>query len=298
MPDGTRKRTDLFSAMLSHYVIEDRYGRPGKGKVEGLVGFARRNFMVPMPRFDSLEDFNDYLEDQCRRRQSDVLRGHTESIGQRLVRDLDVMSALPAAPFEACDQRSGCVTSKSVVRYKSNDYSVPVRYGHQDVWIKGLVDKVVIGHKTDVIAVHTRSYASSADIIFDPLHYLPLIERKINALEQAAPLQNWELPKAFETLQRILENRSVAAGKREYVQVLRLLERFYMEVVHVAIKDALLRRAISYDAIRHLVLCGVERRPARLDMSIYPFLPRFYLGRRHDGFCKQNRTGASAYEPP
>ena len=55
MPDGTRKRTHRFSAMLSHYVIEDRYGRPGKGndkgKVEGLVGYARRNFMVPMLRF-------------------------------------------------------------------------------------------------------------------------------------------------------------------------------------------------------------------------------------------------------
>ena len=51
MPDGTRKRTQRFSAMLSHYVIGDRYGRPGKGndkgKVEGLVGYGRRNFMVP-----------------------------------------------------------------------------------------------------------------------------------------------------------------------------------------------------------------------------------------------------------
>ena len=51
MPGGTRKRTQRFSAMLSHYVIDDRYGRPGKGndkgKVEGLVGYARRNFMVP-----------------------------------------------------------------------------------------------------------------------------------------------------------------------------------------------------------------------------------------------------------
>ena len=85
MPDGTRKRTDRFSAMLSHYVIKDPYGCQGKGndkgKVEGLVGFARRSFMVPMPRFDSLEAFNDYLEQQCRRRQNDILGGHSQSIG-------------------------------------------------------------------------------------------------------------------------------------------------------------------------------------------------------------------------
>jgi hypothetical protein len=228
--------------------------------------------MVPTPRFDSLEDFNDYLEEQCRRRQSDILRGHTLSIDDRLQHDLKAMSRLPAAPFEACDQRSGRVTSTSVVRYKDNDYSVPVRYGHQEVWIKGFVDKVVIGHKTEVIASHPRSYGA-ADIIFNPIHYLPLIERKINAFDQAAPLQDWELPKAFMALQRVLEGRSGKTGKREYVQVLRLLERFDMEIVHGAIKDALLRRAISFDAVRHLVLCRVERRPARLDLSIYPFLP-------------------------
>ena len=87
LPDGSRQRTQRFSAMLSHYVIRDRYGRPGKGNdkgaVEGLVGYGRRNFMVPIPRFASWEAFNIHLEEQCRKRQSDVLRGHRESIGER-----------------------------------------------------------------------------------------------------------------------------------------------------------------------------------------------------------------------
>jgi transposase len=73
LPDGTRKRATPFSGFLSHYLIRDRYGRPGKGNdkgaVEGLVGWARRNFMVPLPRFASWEDFNGWLEAQCRKRQ-------------------------------------------------------------------------------------------------------------------------------------------------------------------------------------------------------------------------------------
>ncbi len=81
--DGTRRRTRLFSGFLSHYLIRDRYGRPGKGNdkgaVEGLVGWSRRNFMVPLPRFASFEAFNEYLEQRCRERQGDVLRGHRES---------------------------------------------------------------------------------------------------------------------------------------------------------------------------------------------------------------------------
>ena len=277
MPDGVRKRTQRFSAMLSHYVIDDRYGRPGKGndkgKVEGLVGYARRNFMVPMPRFASWETFNDYLEEQCLKRQGDILRGHKVSIGERLATDLAAMQTLPAAPFEACDLQSGQVTSTSMVRYRGNDYSVPVAYGHRDVWIKGFVGRVVIGCAAEVIADHPRSYETD-DMVFDPVHYLPLIERKIMAFDQAAPLQGWDLPKAFDTLQRLLEARQGKTGKREYVQVLRLLERFEMDELHGAIKDALRMGAVSFDAIKHLVLCRVERWPPRLDLDTYPFLPR------------------------
>jgi len=288
MPDKTRKRTQRFSAMLSHYVINDRYGRPGKGndkgKVEGLVGYARRNFMVPMPRFVSWDAFNDYLEEQCLKRQGDVLRGRKGGIGERLEADLAAMQAFPAAPFEACDLQSGQVTSTSMVRYRGNDYSVPVAYGHREVWIKGFVGRVVIGCAAEVIADHQRSYETD-DMVFNPVHYLPLIEHKIMAFDQAAPLQGWDLPKAFDTLQQLLEARQGKTGKREYVQVLRLLERFEMKELHGAIEDALRMGAISFDAVKHLVLCRVEHRPPRLDLDTYPFLPRMNVA----------TTSASAY---
>ena len=167
------------------------------------------------------------------------------------------MQDLPAAPFEACDLRSGQVTSTSVARYRGNDYSVPVAYGHREVWIKGFVDRVVIGCAAEVIADHPRSY-DTADVVFDPVHYLRLIEHKIMAFDQAAPLQGWDLPAPFKTLQRLLEARQGKTGKREYVQVLRLLERFELDVLHIAIKDALRMGAISFDAIKHLVLCRIR----------------------------------------
>ena len=261
LPDGTRKRARLFSGLLSHYVIEDRYGRPGKGNdkgsVEGLVGFARRNFMVPLPRFATWDAFNAWLEEQCHQRQSAILRGHTETIGQRLQRDLAAMADLPPAPFEACDQAAGRVSSVSLVRYKTNDYSVPVAYGHREVWIRGYVHEVVIGCGAAVIARHARSY-EKADMIFDPIHYLPLLEQKVGALDQAAPLQGWDLPEEFATLHRLLEARMGKPGKREYVQVLRLLETFEMGHVHGAIRQALDLGAIGYDAVKHLILCPVS----------------------------------------
>ena len=275
--DGTRQRTRIFSELQSHYLFLDRFGRPGKGndkgKVEGLVGFARRNFLVPIPHAESFEALNAQLADHCQRRLDDRLRRHTETIGERLQHDLAVFQDLPPAPYDACDRRPGRVSSLSLVRYKTNDYSVPVAYGHRDVLIRGYVDAVVISCGAETIARHRRSYERE-DLVFDPLHYLPLIEKKIGALDQAAPLQGWDLPEVFTTLRRLMEARMGKGGKREYVQVLRLLQTFRLADVEAAINDALKLGAIGFDAVKHLVLCRIERRPPRLDLDVYPYLPR------------------------
>ena len=67
--DGRRKRTRAFTELQSHYLFEDRFGRPGKGtdkgKVEGMVGYARRNFLVPVPRVESFQALNAHLEQRC-----------------------------------------------------------------------------------------------------------------------------------------------------------------------------------------------------------------------------------------
>ena len=84
----------------------------------------------------------------------------------------------------------------------------------------------------EVIARHPRSYQRD-DFVFDPIHYLPLLERKTGALDQAAPLRGWDLPGEFATLRRLLESRMGRRGKREFVRVLRLLETFRLEEVHV-----------------------------------------------------------------
>src|SRR5512134_1286518 len=149
---------------------------------------------------------------------------------------------------------------------------------HRDVWVRGYVDQVVIGCGGEVIARHPRCY-DREDMVFDPVHYLPLLEQKIGALDQAAPLAEWDLPAEFQTLRRLMEARMIKAGRREYVQVLRLLEGFGMEDLHVAVKNALRMGAVGFDAIKHLVLCQVEKRPPKLDLNVYPYLPRATVGK-------------------
>ena len=139
--------------------------------------------------------------------------------------------------------------------------------------VRGYVHEVVITCGAEIIARHSRSYERE-DFVFNPLHYLALIEQKINALDQAAPLAGWQLPEEFATLRRLLEARMGKKGKREFVQVLRLMEVFRIDDVAAAVRDAIARGAVGFDAVKHLVLCRIERRPPRLDMTIYPYLPK------------------------
>ena len=164
-----------------------------------MVGYVRRNFLVPVPRMESFEALNAHLEERCLERMDARLRGHDETIGQRMERDLDARLPLPAVPYDACDQQASRVSSRSLVRYKTNDYSAPVAYGHRDVLVKGYVNEMVISCGAEVIARHPRSYEKD-DFVFDPIHYLPLLERKTaapsvgpiavtpNGLEPARPM--------------------------------------------------------------------------------------------------------------
>jgi hypothetical protein len=177
--------------------------------VEGLVGYARRNFMVPLPRFADWDAFNADLEAKCRK-----LRGHTETIAERFERDRAALLTLPAAPYEACEKVSARVSSLALVRYSGNDYSVPTRHGHLQVLVRGYVHEVTIACGSEVIAKHPRSYERET-VVYDPLHYLELLEQKTRALDQAAPLQGWQLPACFATLRRLLEAR-LKHGGREF----------------------------------------------------------------------------------
>jgi hypothetical protein len=274
--EGERTPTEAFSGLQSHYLFAAKFGRPGKGNdkgnVEGLVGYARRNFMVPVPRMGSWEELNTQLLEGCRQRRERKLWGHTETIAERFEHDREQLLPLPPSSYEACQKRTTRASSQALVRYETNDYSVPTEHGHQQVLVKAFVWEVVISCSSEVIARHSRSYGRE-ELVFNPLHYLALLEQKSNALDQAAPLQGWQLPDEFLELRRQMEARLCKRGRREYVQVLRLLETFSMAEVSAGVRQALRLPAISFDAIKHLVLCAIEGRPPRLDMDNYPHLP-------------------------
>ena len=87
--------------------------------------------------------------------------------------------------------------------------------------------RVVISCGSEVIARHARSYERD-DYVFDPVHYLPLLERKVGSpWTRQRHWPGWELPEEFGVRCAGCLSRGWAGrGKREYVQVLRLMENF------------------------------------------------------------------------
>jgi hypothetical protein len=229
--------------------------------------------MVPIPVAASFDELNAMLAGRCRARQAERAGRHVETIGERMAADLAALRSLPAVPLEPCEKRAARVSSMALVRYRTNDYSVPTAYGFQDVVVKGFVDEVVILCGGRQIARHPRCYGEGV-FVADPLHYLALIETKPGALDQAAALQGWNLPEVFQHLRHLLEARMGNRGKREFIQVLRLLEALPLDIVTFAVTQAIHIGAPDFDAVKLIALARIERRPARLDLAAYPHLPK------------------------
>lgn len=213
-----------------------------------MVRYTRSNYLVPVPEFRDMEELNDYLTDRCREELTRTLRGKKASKAVLLKEDQAAFRDLPDRPFEACRKLSTAADSLSLVRFDRNRYSVPVDYAHGTVVVKGYTDRVDICQLNERIASHKRLW-DKEDIRFEPRHYLRLLEQKPGALDHARPLEGWELPECFSVLRRRLENDWHGEGTREYIRVLRLLEKHELRAVTGAVEQGLRIHAHTRDAI-------------------------------------------------
>lgn len=156
-----RKYTSEFKRLISHYLFEPHFcnvRRPNeKGIVEGSVKYARLNFMVPVPQVNNYEEFNQLLHNCCQSDLNRVLRGK-RSLSKKQLLDEDRIAAI-ALPDDTFDYRRSASTfasSESLVRYDTNDYSVPVHYAHHQTTVKASVRFIEIYKQDRLIAKHQR----------------------------------------------------------------------------------------------------------------------------------------------
>ena len=226
------------SAGCSPITSSSRYGRPGKGNdkgnVEGVVGYAPE-LHDAASRFASWDAFNGHLEER-RNRQGNVLRGHRESIGERFVRDREALKrhcrhevlARATSRARGSTRCPWCATGRMTIPCPS---PTAIRKSGSVAMSTGGYRLRRRDHCPTPPFLRPGRYGLRSD----PLPGFAGAQDRCPGSGRAA--SRWELPDAFPTLRRLLEARMGKAGKREYVQVLRLVETFDLEVLHGAVKD-------------------------------------------------------------
>jgi transposase len=225
-----------------------------KGHVENAVEYVRNNFMVPMPEFRDFASFNTYLEQKCREEFSKTSAMQDKTIGDLFSEEMSSLHPLPDTDFEARRVEVRHADSLSLVRFDRNDYSVPGDHAHKEFTVVGSIDTVTFLVGAEVVAVHERDWGTKGTH-YNPLHYLSIAERRPNGLDFGAPFSGWHLPKEFDVLRRRLESKAGRQGKREYIRILRLLERFSLDQVSRGLSRALSSNTTAYEGVRLYVEC-------------------------------------------
>ena len=241
-----------FIAFRSHFMFDGHFCNPGcpneKGHVEGLGGVVRRNVFVPVPEVDFLDELNELILNWC---QKDLDRVHPA--GKGTVRDLleeerKMFLPLPRHKYPCCRLQEAVANKFSQIRIDYNLYSVPLKYAHKPVSAKAYWDRVKIVKDNRVIAEHLRSYGRNQEIL-EPLHYVPILERKPNLLEHGKPFRNWKLPEVFEKYRNALKER-VDKPEREYIRLLLLHRECTTEKIAAALSRAITAGCYNVDAVR------------------------------------------------
>jgi len=283
-----RKHTAEFKRLISHYLFEPHFcnvRRPNeKGIVEGSVKYSRLNFMVPVPQVKDYDELNRLLRNCCQSDLSRILRGKRSLTKKQLLAEDRIAGiALPDDKFDYRKSASTFASSESLVRYDTNDYSVPVSSAHHQATIKASVSFIEVYRQDKLIAIHRRCWDRECQI-FEPMHYLELLERKPGALDHARPLEDWQLPVCFNTYRRCLEAHR-DNGTKEYIQMLLLLNKYSIKQIAKAITRALNYRVYCYDGILQFLLTTED----------YAFTTFSLAGREHLRGVVVNTTNVSSY---
>lgn len=252
-----REEQREFVAFRSHYLFESNFCRPGqaheKGLVENLVGYARRNFLVPLPQVASLEKLNAVLRERCRAGLGRQLRGLGCTVAEAWEEERHHLLPLPSRSWSCCIIRPARATLSALVSFDSNRYSVPAAYAGRNVLVRAWVEWLQIAAGDRVIASHRRCYDRGQDVL-DPYHYVPALLRKPRAFHQARAVRRYPWPQVFrQTLAFLEERHPDGRGVKEFLRILALKDQVGERRLGEALELALSYRCVGADAVRHLL---------------------------------------------
>jgi len=242
-----------LSALRAHYLFDSAFCTPGeaheKGSVENLVGYVRRNALVPASRsFASFAALNEHLARWCERERA--------RHGTDWALEASALAPLAARPFRASTTKPVVVSKTALVYIDQTRYSVPVRFARQTLRAEIYVDRIELFCGATLVATHERSYVRGS-LSLKLEHYLPAFERKPRAAAGCAALAQAD-PVFVAARDRLLR---APRGHRVFAEILLLGTRFDMDMLAQALKVAMDRQELSVDVVGQLCLNASQVKP-------------------------------------
>ena len=241
-----------FQNLASYYLFDLVACTPAagweKGQVENQVGVVRKRFFAKRRSFADLEELNIWLADECRNHAAAAKHPELKdkTVDQVFAEEKPTLLPLPVSPFEGYQESVVRVSPQLLISFDRNRYSVNAMTVGKTVQVRAYANRIIAVMNGMTVAVHKRHFGRDK-VIYDPWHYLAVLERKPGALRNGAPFRQWELPKAMSTVRKLLEERS--DGDRQFVGILTVVGRYGLESVASACQQALEDRTVSSDVI-------------------------------------------------
>ena len=241
-----RKFNRRFLCLANHYLFEPVACTPAsgweKGQVENQVGNVREWLFTPLARFSSFAELNDWLATRC----IELAQRYHPTQSQRTIAacfaDEQPLLRPVTARFDGYVEDMMRVSSTCLVRVDRNRYSVPARAAGSAVSVRKTADQICVVAQGEVIAAHPRLFGRD-QLVCDPWHYLPILDKKPGALRNGAPFVAWDLPKSIQLVRdRIVKQPK---GDRAFVELLMLAGEAGLEALTVACELALESGVVS-----------------------------------------------------
>jgi transposase len=275
-----RTLTKEFKGLKGYYNFETNFCKPGidgaheKGGVESGIGFSRRNWMVPVPKFETLEQLNAHILQKCLDDEARQVDGQAQTIGQAWQIERAKLLPLPTRPFDPAVNYGGLVDSYCTVSLKDSHYSVPAEYVGRGLTIRAYWNRVQITDGIKLITEHPRTYNKDEYVLL-PEHYLGLLERRPHAVPYARPLLQHTWPDGYwELYRRMVADLGPGPGGKDFIRILRAHMKYGSTMVAKAIKDSLQVGGSNADFIIAMVDRArlAETEPEVTEIDSYPQL--------------------------
>ena len=259
-----RIEQDGFRKFKAFHNFEARFCNPAsgheKGGVEGLVGFARRNYMVPVPEAANFEELNAQILRQCLNYGSHVVAGRSQSVDILYAEEKGHLLAPPEATYSNIQVHDVRADKYATAMVDKNRYSVPWRHVGCKLKVILSVNRVEIFFGGKRLAVHDRLYANNKWSLA-PEHYLELIQERPMSFNSARPIKQWR-EHWPESLHRLLASfcsqQGETKGIKDFISVLMLYGQYSSSEVEAAVELALEKNIHASDGVHHILLYANE----------------------------------------